>query len=52
MIINQTTMVSFIMPEEKKDALKFEAEHPDWDKFMTDVSVVYTKTVRKLEVDT
>ena len=52
MIIMQTTMVSFTMPEEKKDALRFEAEHPDWDKFMTAVLVTYTKTVRKLEVET
>lgn len=51
MIITQTTTVSFVMPEEKKDANRFEAEHPEWDKFLTAVSVVYTKTVRKLEVE-
>ena len=51
MTITQTTTVSFVMPEEKKDAARFEAEHPDYDKFMNSVSVVYTKTVRKLEVE-
>ena len=41
MIITQKTIVSFVMPDEYQEQVKFKTEHPDWKEYISTVMCSY-----------